>query len=58
MDLISTGDRAESGDKLPSYYPCVVEIEENGRINQWQPRVHIGKVTPHNIKRRWINAVF
>ncbi len=58
VDLVSIGDRVKSGDGLPSYYPCIVEIEENGRISQWQPRVHIGKVTPHNIKRRWINAVF
>jgi hypothetical protein len=58
VDLVSIGDRVKSGDGLPSYYPCIVEIEENGRISQWQPRVHIGKVTPHNTKRRWINAVF
>lgn len=58
VDLVSIGDRVKSGDGLPSYYTCIVEIEENGRISQWQPRVHIGKVTPHNIKRRWINVVF
>jgi hypothetical protein len=58
VGIVSIGDRVESGDGLPSYYPCIVEIEENGRISRWQPRVHIGKVTPHNIKRRWINAVF
>jgi hypothetical protein len=58
VDLVSIGDRVKSGDGLPSYYPCIVEIEENDGMSQWQPRVHIGKVTPHNIKRRWINAVF
>ncbi len=58
VDLVSIGDRVESGDGLPSHYPCIVEIEENGRISQWQQRVHIGKVTPHNTERRWINAVF
>ena len=58
VDLVSIGDRVESGDGLPSYYPCIVEIEEQGKISHWQPRVHIGKVTPNSTKRRWINAVF
>ena len=58
VNLVSIADRVASGDGLPSYYPCVVEIEENGRISLWQPRVHIGKVTPQNTNRRWINAIF
>ena len=56
--LVSVGERVKPGGGSPSYYPCVVEIEENGKIIQWQPKVHIGRVTPHNIKRRRIKAVF
>ena len=58
MRLVSIGDRVKPGGGSPSHYPCIVEIEENGNLSNWQPKVHIGRVTPHNIKRRRIKAVF
>jgi hypothetical protein len=57
--LVSIGDRVKVGDELPSHYPCVVEIKENGNLSQWEPKVCIGKVpTLHSIKGRRIIAVF
>ncbi|MCK5345641.1 MAG: hypothetical protein KAR20_19660, partial [Candidatus Heimdallarchaeota archaeon] len=56
--LVSIGDEVKATEGLSSYYPCVVEIEENGELCQWQPKVKTGRVTPHNIKRRRIKAVF
>ncbi|HUT28212.1 MAG TPA: hypothetical protein VMX13_00360 [Sedimentisphaerales bacterium] len=57
--LVSIGDRVERGGGLPSHYPCVVEIKENGNLSQWEPKVRIGKVGPlRKINRLRIDAVF
>jgi len=59
MRLVSIGDRVKRGDGLPSHYPCVVEIKENGNSSQWGPKVCIGKVGPlRKINRLRIDAVF
>jgi len=59
VDLVSIGETVESADGLPSHYPCVVEIEDNGSITHWKPRLYTGRVIPwHNIRRRRVKAVF
>ena len=59
MRLVSIGDRVKRGDGLPSHYPCVVEIKENGNLSQWEPKVRVGKVGPlRKINRLRIDAVF
>jgi len=56
--LVSIGDRVKAQGGFPSYYPCVVEIEENGKLSQWQPKVYIGKVPPNHMNRWKIKGVF
>jgi len=55
--VVSIGNKVEKNERSPAYYPCVVEIEENGKISEWRPRVIVREVLNSHSQRYRVGAV-
>jgi len=57
VSVVSIGEQVRDKKFSSNYVPCIIEVEENGKKNKWQPKVFIGQVYRHNSRWRIMGVI-